>query len=518
MQFVDASEARLLDAISQLTDSNPFLPERVECERRILGDAFADTATVWHAHGDLDDLNPNVAAIIERVEQLASRLRHRLAEGARARPAELSSYEGLIRHLLYYRYLDPFTELVALGEQGRSTTRRVGAHRRFAADVSHFLEIPGVALPVPVSASDLFAWGFQIRRAFRNTFRRILGGSMPAARLRAAVWQSIFTHDRSRYRRSLSGRMSDIPTLITGESGTGKELVARAIGLSRHIPFDGERQAFAEDYATGFLAVNLSALSPTLIESELFGHRRGAFTGAVEDRDGWLASAPAHGAVFLDEIGELDPAVQVKLLRLLQNRSYQRIGESVDREFKGKIIAATNRDLVLAMGTGGFRADFYYRLCADQIETPSLREQLADTPEDLRNLLLVISARVAGDEEAASLAEEVEGWIQRNLGDSYAWPGNVRELEQCVRSIVVRGTYAPNAALTIVNPLGDPLLRGELTAEELLRHYCTRVYDQAGSYEEAARRLGLDRRTVKAKVDSKLLHQLRTSADEPAPP
>ena len=133
-----------------------------------------------------------------------------------------------------------------------------------------------------MEASHLFACFFQIRRAFDLIFRHIIGASRPAANLRATVWQSIFTHDMRRYRRSLYRRMHDVTTLVTGPSGTGKELVARAIGLSRYIPFDPDREMFVADLDGSFHALNLSALSPTLIESELFGHRKGAFTGALE--------------------------------------------------------------------------------------------------------------------------------------------------------------------------------------------------------------------------------------------
>ena len=126
-------------------------------------------------------------------------------------------------------------------------------------------------------------------------FRDIIGSSLPAARLRAAVWQSIFTHDMRRYRRTLYARMGEFATLITGPSGTGKELVARAIAESRYLPFDERRLAFADDGVESFFPINISALSPTLVESELFGHRRGAFTGAVGDRKGWLETCPAVG-------------------------------------------------------------------------------------------------------------------------------------------------------------------------------------------------------------------------------
>ena len=111
------------------------------------------------------------------------------------------------------------------------------------------------------------------------------------------------------------------------------------------------------------------ALPATLVESELFGHRRGAFTGAVQDRAGWLEACPAHGTVFLDEIGELEPALQVKLLRVLQERTFHRIGDTRERRFSGKLIAATNRDLAAEIQAGRFREDLYYRLCADVIES-----------------------------------------------------------------------------------------------------------------------------------------------------
>jgi len=322
------------------------------------------------------------------------------------------------------------------------------------------------------------------------------------------VWQSLFTRDMRRYRTALYDRMTDIPTLITGESGTGKELVARAIALSRYVPFEARPQSFAADAAAGFFAVNLSALSPTLIESELFGHQRGAFTGAAQDRSGWLETCGRHGAVFLDEIGELDPAIQVKLLRLMQTRLFQRIGETTPRRFEGKVIAATNRDLAQEITAGRFREDLYYRICADWIATPTLREQLADAPDDLRNLLRIVAGRVAGAAEADRLANEVEQWVNAHLGPNYPWPGNMRELEQCVRNILIRGEYRPRHIGTNgTEELAQAVRQATLTAEELLQRYCALVHAQTGSYLETARRLGLDRRTVRTKVSARTRRQ-----------
>jgi transcriptional regulator with GAF, ATPase, and Fis domain len=295
--------------------------------------------------------------------------------------------------------------------------------------------------------------------------------------------------------------------------------VARAIGLSRYLPFDDRTQAFAEDPAGAFFPLNLAALSPTLIESELFGHRRGAFTGALEDRKGWFEVCPPFGTVFLDEIGEIAPAIQVKLLRVLQTRTFQRLGETQARRFEGKLIAATNRDLAAAIAAGQCREDFYYRLCADVIVTPSLAEQLAEAPDALPGLVAAIARRIVGEAEAPALAAEATAWIARHLGPEYPWPGNVRELEQCLRNILVRGSYRPRAtAPPSASPrraLAQAVLDGTLTADELLQRYCTLVYAQTGSYLETARRLGLDRRTVRLKVDAGLLAALRAETALP---
>jgi transcriptional regulator with PAS, ATPase and Fis domain len=241
--------------------------------------------------------------------------------------------------------------------------------------------------------------------------------------------------------------MADFPTLITGPSGTGKEFVARAIANSRYVAFDPSRLAFDGADGSGgtaLIAMNLAALSPTLIESELFGHRRGAFTGAIGDRKGWLDSCPATGSIFLDELGELDLAIQVRLLRVIETRRFSAVGDTAVREFPGKLIAATNRDLPAEIRAGRFREDLYYRLCADQIATPSLREQIDESPQVLHELLEFTVRRVVGADVEQTLAD-VEEWIRRKLPRDYPWPGNYRELEQCVRNIIIRRSYQPMA-------------------------------------------------------------------------
>ncbi|HYN21103.1 MAG TPA: sigma 54-interacting transcriptional regulator [Thermoanaerobaculia bacterium] len=505
-------EQDLLEAVSRLAYGNPFGPERIEWERQALGDEFVASDLVWHSRAD--STNPNVPRIAARAEELAGVLRERFAGARPAREQRelLGLYFDLVLYVLYGRYQ---ARLFAVISDPIAGERRAAFsfYRDFAEDLGWFLDIPPLRREETPDPAHLFACIFQIRRAFHFTFRSIVGGSLPAARLRGQVWQSIFTRDLRRYQRGLYRTLGDVTTLVTGPSGTGKELVARSIAWSRYIPFDAASATFRESWKESFFPLNLAALSPTLIESELFGHRRGAFTGAVADHSGWLEVCPPLGTVFLDEIGEVEPAIQVKLLRVLETRTFQRLGESQTRRFQGKVVAATNRDLAAEMKAGRFRDDLYYRLCSDLLVTPSLSERIADSPRELSDLLLFLAQRTVGDELAEELAREVEGWIRANLGFDYPWPGNVRELAQCVNNILIRGEYQPagdGGALGVRERLSQEYLSSALSADDLLRRYCTLVYARAGSYEEAARRLGLDRRTVKSRVDPILLRELGT--------
>jgi transcriptional regulator with AAA-type ATPase domain len=499
MALLNDEERRFAQAVADVAYCNPFLPQRMEAERRALGDAYVPSPPVWSVQPDQADDRPNIALLAQRVQPLVDSLRQRLLH-SRAAPAQrdLIAYEDLVFYLLYDQCRHELHRAIGQALQGHAPPARFRIWRHFAQQFEHYLRLPELTMPSGHEAAHVFACCFQIRRAFSHTFHYLVGQSMPAARLRASVWQSIFTHDLRRYHSGLYSHLADYPTLITGESGTGKELVARAIGFSRYIPFDPQREQFRENFAGSFFALNLSALSPTLIESELFGHKRGAFTGAVADRQGWLEACPPLGTVFLDEIGDLDPAIQVKLLRVLQDRTFQGLGDTHTRRFDGKIIAATNRDLSAQMAAGRFRRDFFYRLCADQVHTPSLREQLDDSPGDLAAMVRFVARRVAG-EHGEHLAPELNCWIEQHLR-SYPWPGNFRELEQCVRNLVIRGCYQPPQlpppAREPAQRLLDLVRTARAPADHVLQAYAAWVYECCGNYSEAARRLGLDRRTV----------------------
>jgi transcriptional regulator with AAA-type ATPase domain len=502
MAFLSSREHSFLLPVSQLAYCNPFLPERSAYERAALGEDFFEGEPVWSIPvNDPERPRENVWRIVARLEPLVYELRERLASGVMAEPEELMIYEDAVLHLLYQHSYPKFFN-ASFADDRKPAAGRWRFYHDFAAGWRHFFAIDGVTFPSRHEPCHTFACFRQIQRAFEQIFRAIVGNSMPGARLRASVWQSVFTHDMRRYRRTLYERMGDFATLITGPSGSGKELVARAIGQSRYVPFDDRRYTFADDDITPFFPINISALSPALVESELFGHRRGSFTGAVADRKGWLETCPPLGSVFLDEFGDLESAIQVKLLRVIETRTFHPVGETAAMHFRGKLIAATNRDLSAAIANGQFREDLYYRLCSDQVVTPSLAEQLADSPGVIRELVVFITMKIAGA-EGEELAQEVIPWIEEHLGPSYAWPGNYRELEQCVRNFLIRRDYKPAGSRSVedaADALARDLRAGKITAEQLLERYCAIVYRSTGSYEETARRLNIDRRTVKSKV------------------
>lgn len=507
MAIFTAAERRFAENVAQLAYCNPFLPERIAWERAALGNAFDER----YAHWNLDSAAPlsaNVLQIVARGEQLLAAVHERVAPAQLADAHEQQLYDDVLLFVLFHRFRDRIPGSHG-GPAAAERNRRMGqVYGELLAYARPHLTFGDTLRTLPVAWPHLFACFFQLRRAFDNIFQFIIGVSPLAVALRAAVWQSIFTHDMRRYGRVLYHCMADYTTLVMGPSGTGKELVARAVGLSRYVPFDAERRAFQADFAESFFPISLSAMSPTLIESELFGHQRGAFTGAVSDRLGWLEVCPPHGTVFLDEIGELDPALQVKLLRVLQARTFSRLGETETRRFPGKIVAATNRNLDDEMHAGRFRQDLYYRLCSDIIHVPALQARLAADPGELHQLILHLAQRIIGA-EGPILAAEVEAWIAQHLGPDYGWPGNVRELEQCIRNVLIRKEYVPprSPPLAPDDPwaaAGAELRAGRWTADQLLRWYCTLVYTRTGSYEAAARQLQLDRRTVKAKVDAEL--------------
>ncbi len=266
---------------------------------------------------------------------------------------------------------------------------------------------------------------------------------------------------------------STIPVLIEGESGTGKELLAQLIHRS------GPRKDGP------FVTVNCAALPETLLESELFGHIKGAFTGAVRDRVG-RCEAAGGGTIFLDEIGEIPASTQVKLLRFLQSKQFERVGESATRQVDARVIAATNRELEAAVNAGAFREDFFYRLNGMRLKLPPLRERTEDIPLLTHHFL---KKHGADNDIARDAMEALE---------AYPWKGNVRELENVVerarilaRDGIIMMHHLPEEFQTFTARTG-----GALSLEEMEHQQIIKVLRIAKDLDEAASILGIDPATL----------------------
>jgi MoxR-like ATPase len=349
-----------------------------------------------------------------------------------------------------------------------------------------------------------FALFYQLRRGFYFINLALAGECDSMRRMREALWNNLFTHDMRGFNAALWDRMEDFSTLLLGETGTGKGQAAAAIGRSGFIPYLPAERRFAENFTETFIATNLSQFPESLLESELFGHRKGAFTGAIDNHQGVFERCSAHGALFLDEIGEVATPVQIKLLQVLQERTFTPVGGRDKKRFSGRVIAATNQSLGRLRAEGRFRDDFFYRLCSDVIEVPTLRQRISESDAELPQLVRLLVMRITGD-PAAGLADQVISTLERDLPKGYPWPGNVRELEQAVRRILLTGRYAPDLRQGSQDAdalLVQKLRAGELTAAELLAGYSAMLYRRLGTYAGVAKRTGLDPRTSRKYVES----------------
>jgi DNA-binding NtrC family response regulator len=298
-------------------------------------------------------------------------------------------------------------------------------------------------------------------------FEDLIGRSEPMAKVFAAIDDVAAT---------------DAPVLITGETGTGKELVARAI------------HARSERALCAFVAINCGALTETLLESELFGHERGAFTGAVRARRGRLELADT-GTLFLDEVGDISPRMQVDLLRVLEDKTYTRVGGNQTLTSDFRLICATHRDLAALVDDGKFRADFYFRINVIHIEVPPLRARV----EDIDLLALHFLERFS-----LEMGKKLDGFSREALAAlrAYRWPGNVRELRNVIeRAVVVaRGDTIGPDELTFLKPAAQAP-RGPSTlheAEKALIRQCLETQDF--NVTRAAEVLGINRGTLSRKM------------------
>jgi DNA-binding NtrC family response regulator len=375
---------------------------------------------------------------------------------------------------------DPHRPVLLITAQG-SIDIAVDAMKQGARD---FLTKPLTDLPKLKALLDDAERELEMRRKAKRLTARVedgaVGDFVGASKAIREVFQFI---------ESVAQR--DVPVMITGESGTGKEVAARTIHrLSRR---DGRP----------FLAINAAAIPESLIESELFGHERGSFTGAVATRQGVFEQANG-GTLLIDEIAEMPMSLQPKLLRVLADGRVRRLGGSHEFEFDVRVLAATNRDPLKAIEEGKLREDLYYRLNVVPIALPPLRDRVEDIPLLVQHFIREFNAKHHLEIEGAT--DEAMAMLK-----AYSWPGNVRELRNIIeRSVVLaRGTWVEERDLPPY--VRDPALRpeklvfavGETTVADAERELILKTLARAGNNKaEAARQLGVDVKTIYNKLKS----------------
>ena len=480
------ADKEFFSLVFQATFVNPFSEQRVEIDRKISGDSRSAS---WRD------------VVLEAVREVEKRIA-KLDEGS---PVTIEDFKQgdreLIEHVFlfstYHKFALQFDELIIKQIEAGEEPVVVD----FAKETLELLSKRGFSSEV---ANRYFSLFYQIRRAFYFIDRALIGKSRSMRELRMNLWNNIFTHDIRHYERYLWDKMEDFSTLLLGPTGCGKGAAAGAIGRSGFIGFDEKKQTFAESFTETFIPINLSQYPESLVESELFGHTKGAFTGAVASHEGIFAMCGPHGSIFLDEIGDVSIQVQIKLLEILQERSFSAVGSHKKLHFHGRVIAATNRSIDQLRQEGKFRDDFYYRLCSDCIVVPSLQQRIQENPSELDELVSHTVERVTGH-KAAEVISMVAEVIDKRLGRDYHWPGNVRELAQCIRRVIIKRDYRGDTSVQSQDELGELLGgidSGTLDAQEVLAGYCAILYKRYGTYEEVARRTKLDRRTVKKYIQS----------------
>ncbi len=468
------------DCVASATFCNPFNPERKQLYARLIGRAFKE--------GDGLDFQ----ALVDAVEKVRVSLGDSgVLDYQKFRANDAEKVRMLVLFGCYHRMYALMDEHIEnqLRSTGKSILFKPGE------ECVHFLCQSGFSEEESVWYVGIF---YQVRRAYYFISRNLIGSSPCMHAFKRRLWNNVFTHDIGNYETCMWDRMEEFSVLLVGETGTGKGSAASALGHSGFVPYDLEKRRFAFDFQDAFVAANLSQYSQNLLESELFGHRKGAFTGALSDYDGLFARCRAFGSVFLDEIGDVPLTAQIKLLRLLQEREYSPVGGRQILSFRGRVIAAANPSIDQYLTDGRFRHDFYYRLCSDRIELPALRQRIAESPQELEDMAQYLIRKITGivDRGVKGIVMEVLTTLK-----VHDWPGNVRELEQAIRQILMSQQYCPwKEPVDSVEKLDEftcKIKNGALTASELLSGYARHLYDLNGSYETVSKILNVDRRTVK---------------------
>jgi len=470
---------KLIKLIAQASYLNPFSEERIKVDKMIAG----------------NDKTKSHAVLIKKVVEITKQTIPTLKKINYYSGEEKQDIIYLYLFDVYHKYREEFDDLIVKQIAAGNDSLKVSFANFVISDLINY----GFSQDEAVRYFSIF---YQMRRAFYFIFNTLSGASNCMRKFHCSLWNNIFTHDIRWYEKILCAKLEDFSTLMLGETGTGKGTAAAAIGRSGFILFNTRTGKFDESFTKTFIEINLSQFPETLIESELFGHKRGAFTGAIESHEGIFSLSNSCGSIFLDEIGDVSIPVQIKLLRVLQDRTFSPVGSHKKLRFDGRVIAATNKSIDKLRQEGIFRDDFFYRLCSDIITVPSLRQRISENSSEL-TLLLKNTVRKITQTDFPEMYEIVHNTISKNLDKNYPWPGNVRELEQCVRRILLTKSYhgdLKNVNKDLSSKIINAVDNGNYDAQTLIANYCKLLYQRYGTYQDVAEITKLDRRTVKKYV------------------
>ena len=480
---------RFLELVSLAAVANPFGLERDDIDNKIVADWIPEKAVS--------------ASIVDRIAQFTVSVLGDLfaqeQKNATLNPEEQRLLEDASLFAVFHKYTEDFDRYILRQNETPGDVLELPFADQITADLYKF--------GFKSKSSHYISLFFQMRRAFFFISHYVGGTSVPVQALRERLWRTLFTSDLRLYISLFFDKMESFSVLLLGETGVGKGQVAAALGRSAYIPYDERRKKFAANFLDVFVSANISEYPATLVESELFGHKKGSFTGALENHPGLFAQTHKNGVLFLDEIGELESSLQVKILRVLQERVFSPVGGHEKKRFSGRLIAATNANLFEKIERGTFRSDLFHRLAADVIEMPSLRQRFSADRNEKRILVSRVLERMFGRSDVRQ-EERVLRLLERFVPADYSWPGNLREYEQVIRRVLLHGESFDTEQSTHsvgkfgflpVGPTQDALdwRTVQWTADEVMSRYARSAYQVLGSYEKVAQKLGVDWRTAK---------------------
>ena len=440
----------LLKLVSPLYAICPFAPAWATLVKLALGDGYVIEAGPTGA--TVVVFPRNLALLWGLLEEGLAGVARRLQRGVVGTAEELELYRGAALVGLWAEFAPDLQRMIDEDLVEASFWDRFLDRYRFL--------FGSLSLPVP-KPGHLLAFYYQAWRAWYFCAKYVLGWSPSAVRARRDIWHANMAVDICVYATHLYRQMDDVPVLITGPTGSGKELAARCIAWARYIPFDPETRRFARRYHEDFHVRNLCAVPAELVESELFGHVKGSFTGATADKKGLFGLSRIHGTLFFDEIGELSLLLQAKLLRPFQGREYMPVGGHDQRILLGRLIFATNRDLEAECAAGTFRLDLFERMNGIRIQMPSLRTMLKEMPRELhRYVRAFVGEKLDDPVQVEALAERVVATIRPEL----PWDGNLRELKRYTERVLLGGgvASAPEPeSVPLSAPLSAPVAAGQ---------------------------------------------------------